>query len=260
MDELPIEIRGLTAGYGNEAILRDICLELRPNDFLAVIGPNGGGKTTLFRSILGLIPPMSGSIKIYGEEPSKGVRNIGYVPQFGAFDKSYPISAEEVVLMGMRVRKGYRPYYSCEEKAMADKAMEYTGMEEFRGKRIGDLSGGQLQRVLLARALAPEPKILLLDEPTASLDPSMKDCTYDILKKVSSEGVSIMLITHDMASISHDVKRLACINRRIICNDRPEITEEMVELGFHCPPEFLKFSHSSGSTCKCGCGCGRDKE
>lgn len=252
MADLPISIRGLSAGYGRETVLRNIDLDLYEDDFLAVIGPNGGGKTTLFRSILGLITPTEGSIRIYGEEPSKGVRNVGYVPQFGAFDNKFPISAEEVVLMGMRSVKGVRPRYSKEERELAESAMEFTGMVGFRDKRIGDLSGGQLQRVLLARALAPKPRILLLDEPTASLDPSMRDCTYDILKKVCDEGVSIMLITHDMAGITHDVKRLACINRTLICNDRPEITAEMVGLGFHCPPEFLKVSGKVENKCSCG--------
>ncbi len=249
--ELPISIKGLTVGYGNEIILKEISLELRENDFLAVIGPNGGGKTTLFRSILGLIRPIGGVVEIYGESPVTGVRNIGYVPQRGIFDSNYPICAEEVVLMGLRVHKGSRPFYSKEEKEMAEIAMEYVEMSDFRNKRISSLSGGQLQRVLLARALAPRPKILLLDEPTSSLDPSMKDCTYDVLKKVNKDGVAIMIITHDMTSISHDVKRLACMNRRIICNDRPEITEAMVELGFHCPPEFLKVSDNSSVKCNC---------
>jgi zinc transport system ATP-binding protein len=249
--EPPISIKDLSAGYGNELILKGISLELKENDFLAVIGPNGGGKTTLFRSILGLLRPMSGTVEVYGEPPVIGVRHIGYVPQRGVFDSNYPICAEEVVLMGLRVRKGLRPFYSKEEKEMAEIAMEYSEMLDFRDKRISDLSGGQLQRVFLARALAPKPKILLLDEPTSSLDPSMRDCTYDVLKKVNKDGVAIMIITHDMTSISHDVKRLACMNRRLICNDRPEITEEMVELGFHCPPEFLRVSGNVKSKCCC---------
>jgi zinc transport system ATP-binding protein len=249
--EPPISIKDLSAGYGNELILKGISLELKENDFLAVIGPNGGGKTTLFRSILGLLRPMSGTIEVYGEPPVTGVRHIGYVPQRGVFDSNYPICAEEVVLMGLRVRKGLRPFYSKEEKEMAEVAMEYSEMLDFRDKRISNLSGGQLQRVFLARALAPKPKILLLDEPTSSLDPSMRDCTYDVLKKANKDGVAIMIITHDMTSISHDVKRLACMNRRLICNDRPEITEEMVELGFHCPPEFLRVSGNVKSKCCC---------
>jgi zinc transport system ATP-binding protein len=243
---LPIEIRDLTSGYGGYAALENVNLELREDDFLAIIGPNGGGKTTLFKTVLGLITPISGSVSIFGEPPSLGARKIGYVPQNEKFDSDYPIRTEDVVLMGLRSHKGLRPFYSPEEKEMADMAMDYAEVSDFRKKRISNLSGGQLQRVFLARALAPRPRILMLDEPTASLDPSMKDCTYDILRKANHDGVAVMVITHDMSSISHDVKRVACMNRRLVCSDTPQITEEMVALGFHCPPEFLR---TSGGCC-----------
>ncbi|MCK9322888.1 MAG: ABC transporter ATP-binding protein [Candidatus Methanomethylophilaceae archaeon] len=249
--ELPISIENLTVGYGSEVILNDISLELRNDDFLAIIGPNGGGKTTLFRSILGLIEPMNGTIRIYGEPPATGVKHIGYVPQQSMFDLRYPINVESVIMMGLRIHKGLRPFYSKEEKEMAEVAMEYTDTTDLRSKRISALSGGQLQRILIARALVSKPKILLLDEPTSSLDPAMRDCTYDVLKKVNSDGIAIMLITHDMGSISHDVKRLACMNRRLVCNDRPELTDDMISLGFHCPPGLLKVSDNA----KCSCGC-----
>ena len=239
METLPIEIRNLTSGYDGTPAIENVNLELREHDFLAVIGPNGGGKSTLFKTVLGLIRPISGSVTIFGEPPSTGARNIGYVPQNGMFDSTYPIRVEEVVLSGLRARKGLRPNYNREEKKMAMEAMKYAEVHDLRRRRISDLSGGQLQRVLLARALAPSPSILMLDEPTANLDPSMKDCTYDILRKANSEGVAVMIITHDIGSISHDVKRVACMNRRLICNDSPAITQDMVNLGFHCAPEFL---------------------
>ncbi len=256
--ELPISIKNLTAGYGNEVILNNVSLDLKDDDFLAIIGPNGGGKTTLFRSILGLIQPISGTVSIYGESPATGVRHVGYVPQQSMFDLRYPICVENVVMMGLRVHKGLRPFYSKDEKEMAEKAMEYTDISDLRDKRISDLSGGQLQRVLIARALASKPKILLLDEPTSSLDPAMRDCTYDVLKRINSDGVAIMIITHDMGSISRDIKRLACMNRRLLCNDRPELTDEMIGLGFHCPPGLLKVSDHVRCTCgnvdnKCTC-------
>jgi len=237
---LPIEIRGLTSGYNGIPVIEDVDLELMESDFLAVIGPNGGGKSTLFKTILGLIEPISGSVAILGRPPSIGARSIGYVPQKGVFDYDYPIRVDEVVLSGLRAHKGLRPAYSREEREMADTAMEYAEVSDLRSRRISDLSGGQLQRVLLARALAPNPPILMLDEPTASLDPSMRDCTYDILRKANAEGVAIMVITHDIGSISRDVKRVACMNRRLVSNDSPEITDDMVSLGFHCVPEFLR--------------------
>ncbi|MDN5357856.1 MAG: metal ABC transporter ATP-binding protein [Candidatus Methanomethylophilaceae archaeon] len=244
---IPIEIKDLSAGYDGRAVFSNVNLELRDRDFLAVIGPNGGGKTTLFKVILGLINPMSGTVKVFGEEPVVSARKIGYVPQNENLDSEYPISAREVVLMGMRSKKGIRPFYSKEDKEAAERAMEYAEVIDFADSRISKLSGGQRQRVYLARALAPEPKILMLDEPTASLDPSMKDCTYDILRKLNKDGVAIMLITHDMSSISHDVKRVACMNHRLIVNDAPEITQEMIALGFHCVPELVHIG-----SCDCG--------
>ncbi len=245
---IPIEIRNLDAGYDGNTIIKNINLELRGDDFLALIGPNGGGKSTLFKAILGLIKPINGTVKIFGKESKGYARDIGYVPQYEEIDSQYPILAREVVQMGLRANKGLRPFYSEEEKEAAERAMEYTEVIDFADKRISQLSGGQRRRVYLARALASKPKILMLDEPTASLDPSMQDCTYDILRRLNAEGVAILLITHDISSVIRDVKRVACLNRRIIVNDTPEITQEMIQLGYHCPPDIIHLGN-----CSAGC-------
>ncbi|NLL94863.1 MAG: ABC transporter ATP-binding protein [Thermoplasmatales archaeon] len=242
----PIEIRNLSAGYDGTPVIENIDLTLRENDFLAVVGPNGGGKTTLFRCILGLLSPMSGSVSIYGKPPDEASPMIGYVPQKSEFDTAYPIKVRDVVLMGMRHDKGLRPRYSKEQRERAAVALEIAGMSDFSETRVSDLSGGQLQRVFLARALAPEPPILLLDEPTASLDPQMKDCIHDVLREINDE-VSIIMITHDIGNLSRDVKRVACLNRRIIVNDEPVITKDMFDLGYHCPPEHVHV----GDGCSC---------
>lgn len=234
----PIEIKGLTAGYNGNAIIENIDLTLYKRDFLAIIGPNGGGKSTLLKTILGLIKPMSGCVEIFGEEPEKGVTRIGYVPQNGAFDPSYPISVEEVALMGLRSKKGLRPTYDRDSFRMARDAMEIMGISNLAHKKIGDLSGGQIQRTLMARALAPQPDILLLDEPMASLDPTIKDCIYDAFRKINDK-VAILMVTHDMGIISTEVKRVACLNRTILVHDEPLITPEMMKLGFHCPMELI---------------------
>ncbi len=207
-----VSLSGVSSGYGRTTILHDVDLELREGDFMAVVGPNGGGKTTLFRTILGLLEPSAGSVKVMGGPPSKGCRSIGYVPQSGAFDRKYPVVAGDVVRMGLRQRQGFSPFGHGDTESVR-RAMEITGVTGFADKRIGDLSGGQMQRTLLARALASEPKILMLDEPTASLDPEMREGVYGILSEASSEGITIMMITHDLKGIEDEVNRIIRVDR-----------------------------------------------
>ncbi|MDR3074971.1 MAG: ABC transporter ATP-binding protein [Candidatus Methanoplasma sp.] len=262
-----MEVKDLSAGYGRCMAFEAVSFDLREKDFLAIIGPNGGGKTTLFKTILGLISPACGSVSVFGTPPSEGSRRIGYVPQRGTFDWMYPISVRDVVLMGMRASKGLRPVYSREEMSMAEDAMDITGISDLSERKISDLSGGQLQRVLLARALAPGPDILMLDEPTASLDPMMTGCVHDILREINRD-VAIIMITHDIGSIGRDVKRIGCLNRRMIISDAPKITPEMVSIGFCCPPEMILGPSSAGAGkscgcsggCKCGASSGRDSD
>ncbi len=238
MEHPPIEIRNLTAGYGQNVVIEDVTMNLEESDFLAIIGPNGGGKTTLLRAILGIIPPLEGSIRIFGQGVDEGIRRIGYVPQKGNFDNRFPITVLDVVLMGTRAAKGYRPLYRRIDREKAKDSMDIVGISEFSKTTLSELSGGQLQRALLARAMAGDPKILLLDEPTASLDPQMKDCIYDALKNIN-DLVSILIVTHDIGVVSSQVKRIACLNRRMIVHDEPLITPDMMELGYHCPVELL---------------------
>ncbi|MDR0524084.1 MAG: ABC transporter ATP-binding protein [Candidatus Methanoplasma sp.] len=251
----PIEVSGLTAGYGGRAVIEGVSLELRERDYLAVIGPNGGGKSTLLKAVLGLIEPMGGRISVFGASPAAGSKRIGYVPQRGTFDRTYPITVMDAVLMGLRARKGMGPVYSSEHRAMARSAMESAGVSDLAERKVGDLSGGQTQRVLLARALAPGPDALLLDEPTASLDPSMTGCVHDILRRVSRD-IPVMIVTHDIGAVARDVKRIACLNRRIVVSDSPEITPEMMAVGFCCPPEILSRNRGCGCSGKCTCGRG----
>ncbi|MBE6528719.1 MAG: ABC transporter ATP-binding protein [Thermoplasmata archaeon] len=214
-----VTLQDVSAGYDGSAILHNVNLELREGDFMAVVGPNGGGKTTLFRTILGLIEPMGGDIRVTGTTPSKGCVNIGYVPQFGSFDRKYPALAEEVVTMGLRQSQTFNPF-SRKDKEAVRKAMEYTGVDAFARKRIGDLSGGQMQRTLLARALVSGPRILLLDEPTASLDPEMRSGVYNILRKASSDGITVMMITHDLKGAEDCVNRIVKVDRTVTEIDR----------------------------------------
>ncbi len=204
-----ISLRGVSAGYGRGTVLRDVDLDINRGDFMAVVGPNGGGKTTLFRVMLGLIVPSAGTVEVMGMPPREGCRRIGYVPQFGVFDRGYPVYAEQVVRMGLRGRQGMLPRRTREQEEAVRRAMEYADVTSFGGRRVGEMSGGQMQRALLARALVSEPEILLLDEPTASLDPSVRGEVHRVLAKAAGDGITVVMITHGLEGIAH------CVNRAV---------------------------------------------
>lgn len=235
---IAISIKDLTAGYDGEEIIKDVDLDIQHGDFFGLIGPNGGGKSTLLKAILGLIKPMNGTISIYGETPEKGRRHICYVPQYTTFDKDYPITVLNVVMMGRRRIKGLKPFYSREDKKAVREALEKVGMWEYRKKRISHLSGGQKQRVYIARALTMDPKILLLDEPTASIDAKMEKSIYKLLREINTEK-TIILVTHDIGVISSHVDTIACMNRHVFVNDGPELTKEMLEESYQCPVDLI---------------------
>ena len=192
-------------------VLKGLTLSVHKGDFLAVLGPNGGGKTTLLKVMLGLIQPTSGTVTVFGGPPGATTGRIGYVPQSLQFDRTFPISVREVVLMGRLSKSRLFRRYGREDRAKADEAMEITGLTALASRRIGALSGGELQRVLIARALAGDPDLLLLDEPTASVDPEMKTTIYDLLDRLKADH-TIVLVTHDTGTIAHHVSRIACLN------------------------------------------------
>jgi len=224
--------------YGDLIILEDINLSVQNLDFLAIIGPNGGGKTTLLKVILGLIKPSQGSVTVLGDTPEKSRRFIGYVPQISHFDREFPVTVLDVVLMGRLGRKGIPKKYSEEDRRIAYKVLESVEMLSLRDKQIGKLSGGELQRVLLARALAADPKILLLDEPTASIDEPTKTKLYDLLKDLNRK-VTIVLVSHDIGVISSYVDKIACLNRRLFYHGSKEIEAETIEKAYQCPIDLI---------------------
>ena len=236
--DIALDIRGLSAGYDGEMIIENIDLLVKEGDFLGIIGPNGGGKSTLLKAILGLIEPLKGDIRIYGDPPLKGRRYLGYVPQYTVFDRDFPITVQNVVMMGRRRMKGIRPWYSTSDKDVVKKALMDVGMWEYRRKHIGQLSGGQKQRVYIARALASQPKILLLDEPTASVDAKVEDSIYKLLTELNRE-MTIVLVTHDIGIISSHVSNVACMNRHIFQGDGKELTEEMLLESYQCPVDLI---------------------
>ena len=177
-----VRLENVWVHYDTVSVLEDINLSIMRDDFMGIIGPNGGGKTTLLKVILGLVKPSKGKVTVLGGGPEENRKFIGYVPQYSHFDRDFPISVQEVVLMGRSGQVGLMKRFSREDKILALQALETVDMLEFKDRQIGKLSGGQQQRVFIARALVSEPKLLLLDEPTASVDMPMQTEFYELLQ------------------------------------------------------------------------------
>ncbi len=233
MSRAIIEIQDLSFSFNGQPVLQDIYLEVKKGDFLAMIGPNGGGKTTLLKIMLGLFAPDKGTVRVLGRPPHKASHRIGYVPQDVDINLRFPVSALDVALMGnLKPGKGWsRP--SREDRIAAHRALEQLGMGPHCDRRIGELSGGQRQRVFVARALVTQPELLFLDEPTASIDTRGQHEFYQMLKQLN-EHITIVLVSHDLMVISGYIKSVACVNSNLHYHDHGEITGEMIEQMYHC--------------------------
>ena len=232
MNEPLLQVRGLTFGYGRELVLDHVDLDINPRDFLAVIGPNGGGKTTLIKAILGLLRPWSGEVV---SRIPRG--HMGYVPQFSTFDRSFPLRVRDVVLMGRLGRRGLLRRYTREDREDVERILERLKLVDVARSHVAEVSGGQLQRVLIARALAGEPAILFLDEPTASIDAESREVLREILEELN-QRIPVVVVTHDVTSISPMVQRIACINRRLFYHG-PELDQDVLEEVYGCPVELV---------------------
>jgi len=232
MTEALLQVRGLTFGYGRELVLDGIDLDINPRDFLAVIGPNGGGKTTLIKAILGLLRPWSG--EVISRIP-RG--HMGYVPQFSTFDRSFPLRVRDVVLMGKLGRRGLVRRYTREDREDVERILERLKLMDVARSHVAEVSGGQLQRVLIARALAGDPGILFLDEPTASIDAESREVLREILEELN-QRIPVVVVTHDVTSISSMVQQIACINRRLFYHGS-EINNQILEEVYGCPVELV---------------------
>ena len=236
---LALDISNLNVFYGEDCALRDVNLQVEEREFLAIIGPNGGGKTTLLKSILGLVQPDSGEIRIFGRSGESARRSIGYVPQFSRFDRKFPISVEEVVLIGrLSGRSAWFSRFSRQDRQLVDSLLERLEIADLKHRQIGQLSGGQLQRVLIARALAVEPQILVLDEPTASVDSASKTRIYDLLKELNQE-MTILIVTHDLSAVSSNIDKIACLNQQLFYHGRTELEAGLVEKVYGCPVDLI---------------------
>jgi len=237
--EPAIHVDNLSVYYGQTSALTGVCLDVFEGEYLGIIGPNGGGKSTLLKAILGLIPITSGTIQIHGNKIEAKKTLIGYVPQFTALDKKFPITLLEVVLMGC-LKKGLSPFYryTIRDKDMAYELLERVGIESLAKRQISELSGGEFQKMLIARALAVNPKLLLLDEPTASVDAVSREQIYGLLSSLN-KSMTIVLVTHDLLAISSQVHRLACLNGRLVYHGEPELTENIVNNLYGCPVDLI---------------------
>jgi ABC-type Mn/Zn transport systems, ATPase component len=224
--------------YDGVPALEAVSLSLKQEDFMGIIGPNGGGKTTLLKVILGLIKPSQGRVSVLGHPPERAMKFVGYVPQYSLFDHEFPINVWDVVLMGCCGQRGIFKRYSSEDKRLVLQALETVEMLDFKDRQIGKLSGGEQQRAFIARALAAEPKLLLLDEPTASVDTPMQTGFYELLERLK-QRMAIVLVSHDIGAISIYVDKIACLNHQLFYHNSKELTAEELEATYKCPIELI---------------------
>ena len=239
MDKL-IEINNLAVGYDNNPnVLNDISLTIYKDDFLGVIGPNGGGKTTLLKSILGLLKPESGAINYYDNGKKVSSLNIGYLPQINHIDKKFPISVTEVILSGITSKKKYFRRYTAEDRKRVRHVANQLGISLLLNRAIGELSGGQLQRVLLGRAIVDNPKLIILDEPSTYVDKLFETDFYKLLGEINKD-IAIMLVSHDVGTIISLVKNIACVNLGLHYHSGSDISQEWLTTAYQsCPIELI---------------------
>lgn len=234
-----IELTGVYASYDEHDILEDVNFTVYQGDYIGLIGPNGGGKTSLVKVILGLLKPSRGTVQVLGQSAQKGRREIGYVPQVMSGDRSFPINVWDVVGMG-RLRAGlnFAHQLTREDKQIVETSLRQTDVLDLAKKSINELSGGQRQRVYISRALATQPRILILDEPTASVDGRSKTQLYDLLAELN-EHVTILLISHDLTAVSSYVKTIGCVNCSLFYHHDKKITPEMLMGSYDCPVDLI---------------------
>ena len=224
---IQVRFRGVAFAYDGCNVLEGVDLDIRAGEFLGVVGPNAGGKSTLIKLMLGLLMPSAGTISVMGETPAKGCRRIGYCPQHPPVVHNFPISVEDTVTLGRLGEWRWMRGLQESDRRVVEEAMAATTLLEIRRRRLDTLSGGQLQRVLVARALACEPAILVLDEPTTNIDLRLEGDIFDLLKGLNRR-MTIVVVSHDIGFISEYVDRVACINRTLVCHDTAQLTGEAI--------------------------------
>jgi len=249
-NEVVIELKGVCFSHGQTPVLSNIHLKVPALDFLAIVGPNGGGKTTLLKLILGLLSPDKGSITVFGMPPVKARQRIGYMPQRPSYNPSFPITVFDMVLSG-RIKSGFFVMgYDKNDRKAAEYALELTGLTDYKNARMEELSGGQVQRALLARAVVNRPLVLLLDEPTANIDVNGKMQFTELFSHLNQDTTLIM-VSHDLDLFSKGIKRIACVNHTLYLHAAPErggpSSSFRCPAKEVCPVELLTHLHFNGN-------------
>lgn len=235
-----LKITDLSVSYGDVDAIQDINLTVSEGEYLGIIGPNGGGKTTLISAITGIIRPDSGSVRIFGEEGRAARSNIGYVPQNSKVSRDFPITVSETVMTAF-LKGGAHPFkrFDSSDREKALSYLEKLGLSELSERNVSALSGGEFQRLLIARALAGEPRLLVLDEPVSNVDPKSREVIYSLLESLNKEGQTILMVTHDLFAISSAVGSIACLNRTLVYHGAPKITDEISHAMYGCPVDLI---------------------
>ncbi len=234
IDAPAIQVRGLTTGYREDPVLNNVDLSVTPGSLVGVIGPNGGGKSTLFKTILGLLRPWSGDVLVEGRHGKPG-HIVGYVPQTETVDWSFPVRVRDVVMMGRYPRLGLLRRPGRHDVEIVDRALEQVGMIEHRDAQIGQLSGGQRQRVFIGRALAQEPSILLLDEPVSGVDAVTQHQIFELIEQLCQNGTTALVASHDLSCVAQRFDQVLLLSGRVVAYGQPEevLTQALLNETFH---------------------------
>ncbi|MBI4965768.1 MAG: ABC transporter ATP-binding protein [Desulfomonile tiedjei] len=247
-DASAISIKGLWFSYDSHAVLEDVNLSIPQGDFVSVVGPNGGGKTTLLKLILGLLRPTRGEVRVFGVAPGLARPRIGYMPQHSQLDSQFPATVMDVALMGrLGHERRYGPY-SRKDKQIVSGALDQVGLYGMRKQSFSSISGGQRQRLLIARALACEPDLLLLDEPAASLDMVMEGDLYELLRTLN-QRLTVVMVSHDLGFVSRVVKSVICVKRKVLMHPTSEITGEIINDIYGSPMRMVRHNGEGVDSC-----------
>jgi zinc transport system ATP-binding protein len=242
-----LSFRDVSFGYGEGSdVVEGVNLEIGEHELLGLIGPNGGGKSTLLKLAAGLLKPRRGAVTVFGRAPSEARDEIGYVPQFALFPRDFPITVAQAVLLG-RLGAGFGLRWTGADREAARRAIEETDLGGLAERPLSALSGGELQRVLIARALAAEPRLLLLDEPTSNLDQRAEEDIFSLLAKLT-DRMAVVLVSHDVGFVTGFVQRVACISRTLICHGTSELTGEVINELYGHPVRAVHHGHHHHAT------------